>query len=226
MCFCPFTASFRRINELPYRTFDRTIFDTSCITYLRNKSHNKLVHLFKVTANSNWLLIRTSQLSNQHWIRHRTQNSRSLWYSANKLIMEICGAVKSYDWGRVGHESKVATLTLGNQPEFQHELSESKPYAELWYVYGNFRWFCCCFWCCISIFWCFCVSTGWAIMWVDRLRWRQPACHWRTLLTLTKALSVAWRVCHFCSKYWAYRSRWVFRCIRIRWVTFANYVTD
>lgn len=48
--------------------------------------------------------------------------------------MEICGAVKSYDWGRVGNESKVATLALANQPEFSNEFAATKPYAELWWV--------------------------------------------------------------------------------------------
>lgn len=46
--------------------------------------------------------------------------------------MEICGAVKSYDWGRVGAESKVATLALANQPGFANEFVANSPYAELW----------------------------------------------------------------------------------------------
>lgn len=46
--------------------------------------------------------------------------------------MEICGAIKSYDWGRVGRQSKVATLALANDAKFSSELDTEKPYAELW----------------------------------------------------------------------------------------------
>ena len=46
--------------------------------------------------------------------------------------MEICGAIKSYDWGRVGRDSKVATLAIANDPKFSAEFVEGTPYAELW----------------------------------------------------------------------------------------------
>lgn len=46
--------------------------------------------------------------------------------------MEICGAIKSYDWGRLGRDSKVATLALANETKFVEVFSDGTPYAELW----------------------------------------------------------------------------------------------
>jgi len=46
--------------------------------------------------------------------------------------MEICGAIKSYDWGRLGSESKVATLALANGAKPGQDIVDGTPYAELW----------------------------------------------------------------------------------------------
>lgn len=46
--------------------------------------------------------------------------------------MEICGAIKSYDWGRLGGESKVATLALANGAKPGQDIVDGTPYAELW----------------------------------------------------------------------------------------------
>lgn len=48
--------------------------------------------------------------------------------------MEILGSIKTYDWGSVGSQSKVAQLALKNDENFAKEFNESTPYAELWYV--------------------------------------------------------------------------------------------
>ena len=46
--------------------------------------------------------------------------------------MEICGAIKSYEWGAVGNNSKVAQLALNNDEKFRKEFGEQTPFAELW----------------------------------------------------------------------------------------------
>lgn len=52
--------------------------------------------------------------------------------------MEILGSIKTYDWGSVGNQSKVAQLALKNDENFAKEFNEITPYAELWYVLGLF----------------------------------------------------------------------------------------
>lgn len=52
--------------------------------------------------------------------------------------MEILGSIKTYDWGTVGNQSKVAQLALKNDENFAKEFNETTPYAELWYVLGLF----------------------------------------------------------------------------------------
>jgi mannose-6-phosphate isomerase len=42
-------------------------------------------------------------------------------------MKELIGSVQSYDWGRIGLESKVAQLA-----QKYAEIDKSKPYAELW----------------------------------------------------------------------------------------------
>lgn len=49
--------------------------------------------------------------------------------------MEISGSIKTYDWGKIGSESKVAQLALKNDKNFVKEFNESTPYAELWYIF-------------------------------------------------------------------------------------------
>lgn len=44
--------------------------------------------------------------------------------------MELDGAIKSYDWGKLGAESKVATLAKANNSSFI--IDNEKCYAELW----------------------------------------------------------------------------------------------
>lgn len=44
--------------------------------------------------------------------------------------MELEGAIKSYDWGKLGSQSKVATLHRSNNASFT--VDEDKCYAELW----------------------------------------------------------------------------------------------
>lgn len=46
--------------------------------------------------------------------------------------MEISGAIKTYDWGKIGRKSKVAQLALKNDENFAKFFVESTPYAELW----------------------------------------------------------------------------------------------
>lgn len=46
--------------------------------------------------------------------------------------MEILGSIKTYDWGTVGNQSKVAQLASKNDENFANELNETTPYAELW----------------------------------------------------------------------------------------------
>lgn len=46
--------------------------------------------------------------------------------------MEISGAIKSYDWGRLGKESKVASLALENGAKLGQDIVDGTPYAELW----------------------------------------------------------------------------------------------
>lgn len=44
--------------------------------------------------------------------------------------MELEGAIKAYDWGKLGSESKVATLAQANNSSFI--IDNEKCYAELW----------------------------------------------------------------------------------------------
>lgn len=44
--------------------------------------------------------------------------------------MELEGAIKSYDWGKLGSQSKVATLAKSNDSSFI--IDNDKCYAELW----------------------------------------------------------------------------------------------
>lgn len=44
--------------------------------------------------------------------------------------MELEGAIKSYDWGKLGSQSKVATLHRANNTSFI--IDNGKCYAELW----------------------------------------------------------------------------------------------
>lgn len=44
--------------------------------------------------------------------------------------MELKGAIQTYAWGKLGRNSKVATLFKRNDSSF--EIDESRPYAELW----------------------------------------------------------------------------------------------
>lgn len=44
--------------------------------------------------------------------------------------MELEGAIKSYDWGKLGSQSKVATLAKANNSSFS--IDNGKCYAELW----------------------------------------------------------------------------------------------
>lgn len=44
--------------------------------------------------------------------------------------MELEGAIKSYDWGKLGPESKVATLAQANNSSFV--IDNGQCYAELW----------------------------------------------------------------------------------------------
>lgn len=46
--------------------------------------------------------------------------------------MEILGAIKTYDWGSVGQNSKVAQLALKVDENFAKEFDANTPYAELW----------------------------------------------------------------------------------------------
>lgn len=46
--------------------------------------------------------------------------------------MEILGAIKTYDWGSVGNNSKVAQLALKVDEQFAKEFDANTPYAELW----------------------------------------------------------------------------------------------
>lgn len=46
--------------------------------------------------------------------------------------MELLGSIKSYDWGSVGSQSKVAQLALKVDENFAKNFSENEPYAELW----------------------------------------------------------------------------------------------
>lgn len=46
--------------------------------------------------------------------------------------MELLGSIKSYEWGSVGSQSKVAQLALKTDENFTKEFDETKPYAELW----------------------------------------------------------------------------------------------
>lgn len=46
--------------------------------------------------------------------------------------MEIFGAIKTYDWGSVGQNSKVAQLALKVDETFAKEFDANTPYAELW----------------------------------------------------------------------------------------------
>lgn len=48
--------------------------------------------------------------------------------------MEILGSIKTYEWGSVGNQSKVAQLALKNDENFAKEFNQLTPYAELWYV--------------------------------------------------------------------------------------------
>lgn len=52
--------------------------------------------------------------------------------------MEILGSIKTYEWGSVGNQSKVAQLALKHDENFVKEFNESTPYAELWYVFAIF----------------------------------------------------------------------------------------
>lgn len=44
--------------------------------------------------------------------------------------MELKGAIKSYDWGKLGSQSTVATLAKANDSSFI--IDNEKCYAELW----------------------------------------------------------------------------------------------
>jgi len=44
-------------------------------------------------------------------------------------VLQLAAGVQSYDWGKVGRDSKAAVYAEAN-PNF--ELDEAKPYAELW----------------------------------------------------------------------------------------------
>ncbi|XP_072929270.1 mannose-6-phosphate isomerase [Epargyreus clarus] len=44
--------------------------------------------------------------------------------------MELKCKVQNYDWGKLGHDSKVATLIKSGQPDVT--IESDKPYAELW----------------------------------------------------------------------------------------------
>lgn len=44
--------------------------------------------------------------------------------------MELDGAIKSYDWGKLGAQSKVATLAKANNSSFN--IDNENCYAELW----------------------------------------------------------------------------------------------
>lgn len=46
--------------------------------------------------------------------------------------MEILGSIKTYDWGGVGNNSKVAQLALKVDERFAKEFDANTPYAELW----------------------------------------------------------------------------------------------
>ncbi|KAF8508669.1 mannos-6-phosphate isomerase [Hysterangium stoloniferum] len=45
-------------------------------------------------------------------------------------VFLIIGGTQSYDWGKLGRDSKAAQYALGGIPGFQ--VDENKPYAELW----------------------------------------------------------------------------------------------
>lgn len=49
--------------------------------------------------------------------------------SPYSLVKLQCGA-QSYDWGKIGRSSAVAQFSKAANPKF--EISEDKPYAELW----------------------------------------------------------------------------------------------
>lgn len=64
--------------------------------------------------------------------------------------MEILGSIKTYDWGAIGSNSKVAQLTLKNDENFAKEFNESTPYAELWYLFLKFTNKMCHFLCVLN----------------------------------------------------------------------------
>lgn len=50
--------------------------------------------------------------------------------SEDELVFPLKCSIQNYAWGKLGHESEVASLQKASDPAFQ--IDESTPYAELW----------------------------------------------------------------------------------------------